>query len=405
MKATHVLALVLLCVGVPALAQDEPTEQPTDLLTFAAGAIPLEVRGPGVELGAGFEEAIEATDGSPQSGTIYRRQASPDTWVEFVYALPAATTFTSFGVPNIGETPSPSQTFTRRVEVYGGTDPTSELTLLAAADLAPHAERGEVTTFAPEAATPVTVVAIRLIGGVEEGATFFEFSELIAHGTQDPIATVDHFDGLWDPNGGLLELHQDGVTVTGCADNGRKSLAGTVVGNLLYATLKDNTSGVQGAFIAGIDATGAIRGVRSDNGAPFRLYTGAAAADGTPPPCSTPEAPTLGCGDVIHGIRFGFDSAEILAESAPVLDALYEGLSGDGRSVTIEGHTSSEGSDAYNQELSERRAASVVEALTARGIESSRLSAVGRGESDPMAREDTEAGRALNRRVEVHCVD
>ena len=65
----------------------------------------------------------------------------------------------------------------------------------------------------------------------------------------------------------------------------------------------------------------------------------------------------------------------------------------------IEGHTDSVGSDAYNQKLSERRAASVVKALTELGVEKSRLKAVGYGESKPIASNETAEGRAENRRV------
>ena len=65
----------------------------------------------------------------------------------------------------------------------------------------------------------------------------------------------------------------------------------------------------------------------------------------------------------------------------------------------IEGHTDSVGSDKYNQKLSERRAASVVKALTELGVEKSRLKAVGYGESKPIASNETVEGKAENRRV------
>lgn len=71
------------------------------------------------------------------------------------------------------------------------------------------------------------------------------------------------------------------------------------------------------------------------------------------------------------------------------------------RKVTIEGYTDSTGSEAYNEDLSQRRAESVREALIARGINPDRIRAVGRGESAPVASNNTSAGRQLNRRVEV----
>ena len=71
------------------------------------------------------------------------------------------------------------------------------------------------------------------------------------------------------------------------------------------------------------------------------------------------------------------------------------------RRVRIEGHTDSIGSDAYNKELSERRALSVNSALIAQGIDPSRITAVGLGEAYPKATNNTEAGRQQNRRVEI----
>ncbi len=72
-----------------------------------------------------------------------------------------------------------------------------------------------------------------------------------------------------------------------------------------------------------------------------------------------------------------------------------------GRSVTIEGHTDSVGEEAFNQTLSENRANAVRSELLSRGIDASRIVAVGKGESVPVATNDTAAGRQQNRRVEI----
>lgn len=69
--------------------------------------------------------------------------------------------------------------------------------------------------------------------------------------------------------------------------------------------------------------------------------------------------------------------------------------------IVVEGHTDSTGSEAYNQGLSERRAWSVQRLLTERGVHPSRISAIGYGESRPVASNDNPAGRQLNRRVEI----
>jgi outer membrane protein OmpA-like peptidoglycan-associated protein len=71
-------------------------------------------------------------------------------------------------------------------------------------------------------------------------------------------------------------------------------------------------------------------------------------------------------------------------------------------SVNVHGHTDSVGSDAYNMGLSERRARTVADQLIAQGVAAEKVSIEGFGESKPVASNDTEEGRASNRRVEIH---
>ena len=71
------------------------------------------------------------------------------------------------------------------------------------------------------------------------------------------------------------------------------------------------------------------------------------------------------------------------------------------RTIVIEGHTDSVGSDDYNVNLSQRRANSVQQFLLAQGIASNRLSSSGKGENFPVASNDSSSGRQMNRRVEV----
>lgn len=70
--------------------------------------------------------------------------------------------------------------------------------------------------------------------------------------------------------------------------------------------------------------------------------------------------------------------------------------------VRVIGHTDSVGSDSYNQALSERRASSVAEYLIGQGLEMGKVTSQGRGESEPVTDNETEEGRARNRRVELH---
>src|SRR3546814_18489200 len=72
--------------------------------------------------------------------------------------------------------------------------------------------------------------------------------------------------------------------------------------------------------------------------------------------------------------------------------------------IDVYGHTDSTGSDTYNQGLSERRAASVASYLQSRGVQAARIGTRGFGESQPLASNDTEDGRAANRRVDIQHV-
>jgi len=105
---------------------------------------------------------------------------------------------------------------------------------------------------------------------------------------------------------------------------------------------------------------------------------------------------------VDNEVSFDFDKAAIRYSFRRSLDKLAAVISKYDRTVVhIVGHTDAIGSREYNQQLSERRARSVEDYLVSRGVSPSRLQAWGRGEDEPRASNDTEAGRQLNRRVEI----
>ena len=105
------------------------------------------------------------------------------------------------------------------------------------------------------------------------------------------------------------------------------------------------------------------------------------------------------------GITFDFDKSNLKPEFYPVLDNVARTLQEYNQTVIeVAGHTDSVGSDAYNQKLSEQRANAVSSYLQGRGLNRERFIVVGAGESRPIASNDTEAGRAQNRRVEITLV-
>jgi len=128
-----------------------------------------------------------------------------------------------------------------------------------------------------------------------------------------------------------------------------------------------------------------------------------------PPPLETPTpeptpppTPPVRRRIVLRGVNFAFDSSEIRPESRPVLDEAVQQLASyPDIDLTVIGHTDALGTPEYNEALSIRRAEAVFRYLVNRGIDPERVTIEGMGESNPVATNETEDGRAQNRRVEL----
>ncbi|MEC9362979.1 MAG: OmpA family protein [Pseudomonadota bacterium] len=127
-------------------------------------------------------------------------------------------------------------------------------------------------------------------------------------------------------------------------------------------------------------------------------------------PCRTPapgEALSLGgCGTgdviVLNGVNFEFDRSRLTIDARTILDGVAAELQRyPAIEIEIGGHTDARGGDAYNQGLSEQRAAAVVDYLAGKGVDAARMTPVGYGEARPVADNDSEEGRERNRRVEL----
>ena len=104
----------------------------------------------------------------------------------------------------------------------------------------------------------------------------------------------------------------------------------------------------------------------------------------------------------LQGVHFDLDKATLRPESMAILDAAVKTMGEHGTlAVEVAGHTDSTGSEAYNQALSERRAQVVYSYLVDHGVSADRMTWKGYGESSPIATNDTEEGRAKNRRTEL----
>ncbi|AWY43181.1 OmpA family protein [Pseudomonas putida] len=132
-------------------------------------------------------------------------------------------------------------------------------------------------------------------------------------------------------------------------------------------------------------------------GCPLPQYPASVKAE--PEPVQSEVITLSDAGDVL----FAFNQSDLTPTAKSQLDSIMGKLE-DASVVSIKvvGHTDSVGSDAYNQGLSERRASSVAQYLLSQGVAPAKLTSEGKGESEPVADNATDEGRAKNRRVELH---
>jgi outer membrane protein OmpA-like peptidoglycan-associated protein len=190
------------------------------------------------------------------------------------------------------------------------------------------------------------------------------------------------------------------VFAAGCASMNKKERgavigagAGAVVGGVIGNQTGSTARGaIIGAVVGGV--AGAIIGHQMDQQAEELEQ-------------NIPGATVERVGEGIQvtfasGLLFDFDSDVIRGEARENLDELASSLEEyDGSDLLIVGHTDGKGTESYNQDLSERRAQAARRYLASRGVDAARIDIRGRGEYEPVASNETESGRQLNRRVEV----
>ncbi len=185
---------------------------------------------------------------------------------------------------------------------------------------------------------------------------------------------------------------------SGLSNTEKGAVGGATTGAVLGGVIADATDGntavgaILGAAIGG--AAGAAIGSRMDN-----------QAEELEDELPGAEVERVGEGIKVtfdSGILFDFDSDALRSEARANLADLAASLDEyEGTRVLVVGHTDGRGTDAYNQGLSERRAGAARTYLLSQGLTPDRVEAVGRGESEPVADNETDAGRQANRRVEV----
>lgn len=381
-------------------AQAEPAR---DLLTLAEGAVLVSAsRDPA--------RALSLTDGDPETTWTSGGPRYPGPYV-FVFELRAPTRLERVGVIGAGVRPggvagASANLIKIEASAQSATEGFAEIGSYTAA------ETGESSV---SAALDHDVRWLRYTIQSNHGAADWTYlGEAVAYGAQTPPALNGSFNGVFAAGArDLIELKQDGGSLSGCFVEQAGNAHGAIVGDVVDGVARVSWRRTDGPDVSGIallviDSRGHLNGVRYRDRS-RSVWGGAPAAEGATTPCSAaaPANPIAQAledeGEArLYGILFDFDQATIKATSEPALRQLLAALEANAAmNVDVEGHTDNAGEDAYNLALSQRRAQAVVAWLIENGIAAARLNPVGKGETAPVASNDTADGRALNRRVEV----
>jgi len=245
-----------------------------------------------------------------------------------------------------------------------------------------------------------------------------ELNEFRAYGKQLTQTSLPDISGTYNFDfTGALHLKQQGTSLTGCYESRTGLIEGGIEGHIAKFTWREMSGGQMsergsGVMVFPADGKQAI-GVWWEKGnqeyteriliGPKKSVDIGACAQwaGGIQEQLTKDMEEFGRTRV-YGINFDSDSDHIKDESKPTLDKIVAMLKAKADwKITIEGHTDSTSTPQHNQDLSERRAASVKNYLTVAGIDGTRLKSVGYGATKPVASNDNELGRAQNRRVEL----
>jgi len=403
------LALGLVCCGfIPGSIWGQAAKKPApvtmpqaSLVSFSAGAL-LVVSPP--EYGSGWS-ALGIIDERPESGW-----AAPEGVLGpqvFVIELPEQTvlktlTFDLAGTDGAGRGAKDVLVEMSNTGAKSGFQKIGQVALK---------DKVDNQTFPVQAEVPGRWV--RVTAQTNHGANdYLELMDFRATGKQLTHAPVANISGTYDTNYNQFHVRQEGTSLTGCYEYDKGVLTGGIEGRVLKFTWIEESGRGPAVMVVSADGKKLV-GLwwhENQSGAPAGVWNGEKVSDevGTCPHWAGGAAEQL-TKDLeefrrarVYGINFDTDSAVIREESKQTLERIVSVLkSKSDWQMTIEGHTDSTGSPAHNQTLSEKRAQSVSDYLTGAGIAATRLKAAGFGASKPVAGNETELGRAQNRRVEL----
>ncbi|MFN7131462.1 MAG: OmpA family protein [Myxococcales bacterium] len=385
-------------LAAPAAKPPQPEE--IDATSLLAGAREVDADG---QIKA---DTVLMFDGIAAEGNAWEPNRSSDT-VSFVIQLAepfdlhravAVNSFNEKGYPGIS---------TKKMKIEHGTS--------AAGPFKPLVELNLKKGTAPQKFefTPVKGVRFLRIHVLENHGNreWWGLAELSVFGRRSQPREKIDFTGAWQTPYGEMKLEQKGERITGCYGDGGNALEGTAEGPVFFGTYDE--AGAKGGMAFALTAEGDLAGVwgadvtgKDRNG----RWDGSRIKSSTlvcrPPEKDLAKELKEKGRVVLRGILFDTGKDVIRSESLPVLQALAGAMKAEKETrYVIEGHTDDRGGEAYNQTLSEKRAASVKKWLTGQGIAEARLVTRGYGQSKPAMSNDSEAGRAANRRVEVAIAD
>ncbi len=267
---------------------------------------------------------------------------------------------------------------------------------------------------------------VRLTVSGSHGDEYVGFTGFHGYGEQlTHTATIANVSGTYEgwSGWGKVHLKQEGSRVTGCYEYRDGVVAGGVEGGLLKVEMIEQVDGggtdrQLGLFIVSSDGKALFGLTRQDGGVQDYGYNAEYSGDkisndiGDCPKIPgwkgqaarsqlSKELETSGRAR-LDGVNFDFNSANLQPSSKALLDQVAGMLKEHGDwQITLEGHTDNIGGPAFNKTLSEQRAASVKAYLVGAGVPAERLTSVGFGFDKPVAPNDTQGGRAQNRRVEI----
>jgi outer membrane protein OmpA-like peptidoglycan-associated protein len=344
---------------------------------------------------------------------------------EFLIELPRQSVLASFVVDNTGAEESNFPGISaRHFALYGSTTSHHEVVDLIVSG---EADKGKRKVFTLENPTEVRWLKLAILSNWGN-PSHTQLMELEGYG--EVLGTVSQekpIQGIYSSNYGLMRLEQSGTYVVGCyeADNGL--LSGRTNGRLLKFRWWEDGPNAGTAFMVLSTDGNHLNGLWYERGRMKGSWYGSRVTDRQGPECEVPVLDALvksvyeaglsepmeeigqekslekeGAPAILPEIYFATDSAEITPESEKRLERCWTAIQTHPyQEIVIKGHTDSTHTQEYNAELSLRRALSVAEWLIEQGLDAKQLETKAYGESSPVADNKTEAGRALNRRVEI----